>query len=270
MAGRRRLKRDPRSDREAADDLERGHLLGEDQQREQGAEKRLEVRVEGGARRPDAVDRREPEHVRDHERADDRDHEDAPDERLEVPVLRGELVGGRREDQRGAHQQPERRDAKRRVAPHEGRDRNGVDRPGRRAEKRQEDPLGAAGDFSMRAERDEGDAQEADGGRCDEALREQLDARHPRDQHREDRQRPENERGRARSRVRQRVDEPELVEPDADHRGAEQEQQVATAHAQRALEAQRDRAEEQRGAREPDRRSRRAAGSRGRGRTSSA
>src|SRR6476659_9651887 len=65
------LEVDPDEDQDAADDLERMERLGEQKQREQDAEERLEVVDDDGPRRANALDRREPEDVREEERPDD-------------------------------------------------------------------------------------------------------------------------------------------------------------------------------------------------------
>src|SRR5204862_7333229 len=72
---------DPRRDQDPAGDLQRRDRLGQDQEREDRAEEGLEVRVEGGPRRADAVDGVEPEQVRQEERAEHRERVSEPDER---------------------------------------------------------------------------------------------------------------------------------------------------------------------------------------------
>src|SRR5438128_1008834 len=81
------LEIDPREDQQPAGDLERMERLGEQDEREEDAEERLEVVDDHGPRGADARDGREPEDVREEERADDRVREAEPGERPEVELL---------------------------------------------------------------------------------------------------------------------------------------------------------------------------------------
>ena len=86
---------DPGGDERAAGELERVERLGEQDDGDRGGEERLEVCRERRARRPDPVERPEPELVRQDERAERREDEQRPDLPAEVPVLIGELRHGR-------------------------------------------------------------------------------------------------------------------------------------------------------------------------------
>src|SRR5258707_3781802 len=80
------LEEDPDEDQDTAGDLERMKRLGEQEQREEDAEERLEVVHDHGPRGSDARDGREPEDVREEERADDRVPEAEPLERPDVEL----------------------------------------------------------------------------------------------------------------------------------------------------------------------------------------
>src|SRR3954470_20199885 len=86
------LEGNAREDQEAAGDFHRVQGLGEQNQREEDREERLQVREERSAGHADDVDRPEPEDVREKERPDDRVRERDPDERLEVERLMHDLV----------------------------------------------------------------------------------------------------------------------------------------------------------------------------------
>src|SRR6478735_333501 len=72
------LEVEPDEDQDAAEDLERVERLGEQEQREENAEERLEVVDDHRPRRADAFDGREPEDVREEERPHDRVREAEP------------------------------------------------------------------------------------------------------------------------------------------------------------------------------------------------
>src|SRR5438034_11620815 len=82
---------DAAADRDAADELEPRERLGEQDQRDHRSEERLQVGEHRRARRPDAVDRAEPEDVRHDERADNGEDEARPEQSARRPVLRREL-----------------------------------------------------------------------------------------------------------------------------------------------------------------------------------
>src|SRR5437660_415152 len=79
-------------DQQSARDLVARERLMQEHEREERAEERLKVCVDGCARRPDPVDRVEPEEVRQEERHQDGERECQPnDTRQAGVVLRGEL-----------------------------------------------------------------------------------------------------------------------------------------------------------------------------------
>src|SRR6266567_794274 len=82
------LERDPGEDEDASRDLQRMQRLRQQDEREEDGEERLQVAEQRRARRPDAVDRGEPEDVREKERADHRVGEAEPDLPAEREVLR--------------------------------------------------------------------------------------------------------------------------------------------------------------------------------------
>src|SRR2546423_9235869 len=120
------FERDPGEHQDAARDLERVQRLGEQDEREEDREERLQVAEERRARRPDAVDRGEPEDVGEEERADHRVAEAEPHLPAEGEVMRRHLrdADGRWRDP------PDRENASAepawRVAPDEGRYRDRV------------------------------------------------------------------------------------------------------------------------------------------------
>src|SRR4051794_25856232 len=95
------LEVDPDEDEDAAGDLERVERLGEQDEREEDAEERLEVVDDHGPRGADPGDGGEPEDVREEERPDDRVREAEPRESAEVELLARDL-----RDRDGRERQP--------------------------------------------------------------------------------------------------------------------------------------------------------------------
>ena len=215
---------DPAADQDAADDLEPRHRLLEQHEREDRRDERLQVRDERRARRPDAVDGLEPEDVREHERPERRVDEADPHERAEVERLMRRLREARRCDGDPADREHERADPVRRVAAHQRRDRDRVRRPGRGGREAEQVAFDAPRDAARLPERDQRDAGERDAGGEPEAPVQPLEPDRERDQRREDRRRAEDQRDRRRVRVRQRVDVGELVQPDAESCGKDDQQ----------------------------------------------
>ena len=89
-AGRRRASRMPARIRTPPATWITGHRLGEQDHREDHRDERLQVRRERRPRRPDPVERAEPEHVRQHERAERRRRR-----RGATPPRRGPSPGSR-------------------------------------------------------------------------------------------------------------------------------------------------------------------------------
>ena len=108
------------------DDLPAVEVLREEEQREHDREEGLEVREERRARRPDAVDRGEPEDVREEERADDGEGEGEPGRRAEIEVLLEHLRQADDRERDPAEREHERADPERRVPAHQRRDGDGV------------------------------------------------------------------------------------------------------------------------------------------------
>src|SRR5581483_12301425 len=117
------------------------------------------IREERGARRSDAVDRREPEDVREEQRADDRVGEAEPRARREVVALVRRLPHARDRERHPAEREYERADPKRRVPAKKRRDRDRVPAPRRGGEQR-EHVTGDASRESAAPPRDEADPHE--------------------------------------------------------------------------------------------------------------
>src|SRR5438093_12365705 len=75
---------DSRPDYHPARHLKRSHVLGQDDEREEGAEERLEVGIERRAGGAHPIDRSEPHDVCEHEREEEAVHERTPGERAEM------------------------------------------------------------------------------------------------------------------------------------------------------------------------------------------
>src|SRR5437764_189360 len=138
---------DPRADRDAAQDLQPRDLLGEDGEREDRGDERLQVREERRAGGTDAVDRPEPEDVRQDERAEQRVAEADPVEPADrTPVLRRELARSRGDERHPADEEDDGADLVRRVAAHERRDDHRVRGPRRGRSDREHVARDVAGD----------------------------------------------------------------------------------------------------------------------------
>ena len=103
-----------------------------------------------------------------------------------------------------------------------------------------------AAEPTRRSERDERHARERDDGREPVAKAEPLLPERTRDEGDEDRERPEDERDGRSRRQANGIDERDLVQPDADERGTDQEPHVVAVDAQALLARVRERGEEER------------------------
>src|SRR5215211_1457100 len=154
---------DAGADHDSAHGLQRPPPLGEDDDREDRAEERLQIRVERGAGRAHTVDGGEPEDIRDEEREDEPVEEPRPRERIGLsPVLGDELVGCSDEERHAADEEDDSADAVRRVAAHERRDGDAVAGPRRRGRKPEEDAAELARYALRRPGRDEPNAGEGE------------------------------------------------------------------------------------------------------------
>ncbi len=228
-------------------------MLGQEQKRHDRSEEGLQVRKERGPRGPDAIDRREPHQVRQDEGPEDGEGEAEPQERPEVELLLANLPAPEQEEDDGDHEQDDGADAKRRIAPHQRRDRDRVGGPRESTEHGECVTLDVPGQTSTRSDADESDSRERDDGCTPEAAAEALDPDSAREERREDRERPEEQCDRRRGREAQRVDEAQLVSHEHCDAGGN-EREVPAGDRERALPRERNRREQQGGGRVADRR----------------
>src|SRR6476469_2360606 len=110
--GRTTRDHDSRSDAETARDLDGGHLLGEEYQREDGGDEGLQVAGERGPRGPDAVQGAEPEDIGEDERAERGEREQQPDAPAETVILALRLADPRHGQTEPAEREHDRADAR--------------------------------------------------------------------------------------------------------------------------------------------------------------
>src|SRR5947209_4364070 len=156
------FERDPREDQDSPGDLEGMQRLREQDEREEDGEERLEVAEERRARRPDAVDRGEPEDVGEEERADHRVAEAEPDLPPESEVLRRHLRDAHQRERDPPDCEHERADPERRVTPHQGPDRYGVTAPREREPDREQVSAETAREVAAARRGDQPDTAERD------------------------------------------------------------------------------------------------------------
>src|SRR5689334_21099199 len=192
------FERDSGEDQDAAGDLEWVQRLREQDEREEDGEERLQVPEERRTRRPDAVDRGEPEDVGQEEGADNRVAEAEPDLPAEREMLRRHLRDADERKRDPAHREHEGADPERRVAPHQRPDRDGVTAPGERKPDREQVAAEAAREVAAAGGGDQPDTAERDRRAEPERIRQVLEAERDRDQRDEDGRRPEQKRDRRR------------------------------------------------------------------------
>src|SRR5579862_4158258 len=201
----------------ATGDLPSVQLFGEEHEREEDGEERLQVREQGRTGRPDAVDRREPEDVGQEERPDHRVGERDPHQRAEVAeALRGELRDADEYQREPAERQHDCADPQRRIAAHQRGDRDRIGSPGRRRRDRDQVAEPIARDAA--APGDQPDAEERDGGGEPERRGRPFDPDDEREDADEHRRRPEHEADRRRRRQVHAGDEARLVQEDEQRR----------------------------------------------------
>src|SRR5437868_10927772 len=233
------FERDSGEDQDAAGDLEWMQRLREKDEREEDGEERLQVAEERRARRPDAVDRGEPEDVGEEERADHRVAEAEPDLPTEREVLRRHLRDADERERDPPDREHESADPERRVAAHQGANRDRVAAPGEREPDREQVSAETAREVAPTRGRNEPNASERDRRAEPERVRQLLEPEDDREQRDEDRRRAEQERDRGRLRELECVHEAQLVEEERERRD-EHEREVSARDAKGALAAVRE------------------------------